>query len=129
MGIVSKIMTVATSLLLTWILPAALVFAESPSSLGEHEMSKDDWLAILIPGSPAAICSDFMQDPILKKRFDTLHITYEQCLSAIPSIAKSCQDQLYEQIPQIINKDNATTWGGTIGACIGKEYESRYLAQ
>lgn len=168
----SKSLLVVSSLVLTWTLTPAMVFAEGANSQqmpatnttpqpttepvakpAEPEakpaetttkpaepaepatapkakslnMSKDAWFGQMNPILPALICKGFMLDDNLKKRFDSLKITYEQCTASIPDIAKKCQDQFFKQIPDTIDNEAAATWGRKLGECIGKEYAQKYL--
>lgn len=93
----------------------------------KSEMSKDDWLSSMIPMLPELICKGFVQDADLKKRFDELKLTYEQCVTLIPESSKKCQDQLYASIPATINEESAATWGRKIGECIGKDFAEQHL--
>ena len=91
------------------------------------EMEKDKWLGSMTPLLPTLICKGFMQDADLKNRFDEIKMSYEQCVSLIPESTKKCQDQIYSQIPEKIDGNNAGTWGRTLGECIGKDFAEKYL--
>ena len=91
------------------------------------EMTKDAWLGAMAPMLPPMICKGFMDDADLKKRFEDIKMTYDQCVSLVPESAKKCQDQIYAQIPDKINGDNAPVWGRTLGECIGKDFAEKYL--
>lgn len=95
----------------------------SPSS----EMTKDSWLSTMTPMLPDLICKGFIQDADLKKRFDEIKMTYEQCVTLIPASTTKCQNELYANIPDKINSTNAATWGRALGECIGKDFAEKYL--
>ena len=91
------------------------------------EMPKDNWLSSMTPLLPDLICKSFMQDADLKKRFDEIKMTYEQCVSLIPASSTKCQNQLYSNIPDKIDNAAAATWGKSLGECIGKDFAEKYL--
>ena len=91
------------------------------------EMSKDSWLNTMEPMLPEIICKGFMGDSDLKKRFDELKITYEQCASMIPDSVKKCRDELSANIPDVINTKSAGVWGKRLGECIGKDFAEQHL--
>jgi len=91
------------------------------------EMPKDGWLSSMMPILPALICKGFMQDADLKKRFDEIKMSYDQCVTYIPESSSKCQNELYAQIPATINNENAAVWGRKIGECIGKDFAEKYL--
>lgn len=97
--------------------------ATSPS----NEMSKDAWLNLMMPMLPELICKGFIQDAELKKRFDELQLTFEQCVTLIPESSKKCQDELYANIPDKVNNEVASTWGRSLGECIGKDFAEKHL--
>ena len=91
------------------------------------ELTKDAWLKAMEPMLPSLICKGFLNDPELKKRFDDLKITYDQCLTLIPASQKKCQEQIYASMPDKINSEVAGVWGKTLGECIGKDFAEKYL--
>lgn len=91
------------------------------------QMPKDSWLNSMNPMLPDLICKGFVQDTDLKKRFDEIKMTYEQCVTLIPDSAKKCQTELYAQIPDQINNEIASTWGRKLGECIGRDFAEKYL--
>lgn len=93
----------------------------------EITMKKDDWLKQLKAALPTVICKNFMDEPVLKQRFDELHISMEQCTTLIPASIDKCQQQYYADLPDLINMDLASKWGGTLGECIGKDFAEKYL--
>jgi hypothetical protein len=101
--------------------------AADTSTKTANEMSKDNWLNSMAPMLPDLICKGFIQDAELKKRFDEIKMTYEKCVSLIPESAKKCQDQIYANIPDKINSNNAGTWGKTLGECIGRDFAEKHL--
>jgi hypothetical protein len=101
--------------------------ATSSSEGSSSDMSKDEWLKAMQPMLPGLICKGFMSDTDLKKRFDELKLTYDQCVSMIPESATKCQDQIYASIPDKINSEIAGTWGKTLGECIGKDFAEKHL--
>lgn len=90
-------------------------------------MTKTNWLNAIVPMLPSLICKGFMSDPDLKKRLDTIKMTYDQCVSAIPESVSKCQTQLYASIPEKITNTDAATWGKSLGECIGKDFAMKYL--
>lgn len=103
--------------------------AENASANNElpAEMAKDKWLSAISPLLPELICKGFMQDSELKKRFEEIKMTYEQCLSAIPESMNKCQAELYSKIPANLNSESAGVWGKALGECIGKDFALKYL--
>lgn len=91
------------------------------------EMPKDSWLSSMTPLLPDLICKGFMQDADLKKRFDEIKMTYEQCVSLIPESTNKCQNELYAAMPEKINSESAATWGRKLGECIGKDFAEKHL--
>lgn len=91
------------------------------------EMPKDAWLSQMSPVLPDLVCKGFMADADLKKRFDDLKITYEKCVGLIPDISTKCQGQIYANIPATVNETTASTWGRSLGECIGKNFAEQYL--
>jgi hypothetical protein len=98
--------------------------AAAPAST---DIPKDTWLNQMLPMLPELICKGFLGDDNLKKRFNELKITYEQCVANIPAISAKCKDQIYAKIPATINNESAATWGRSIGECIGRNYAEQYL--
>lgn len=110
--------------------PAATTPASSatqPAADASTEMSKDAWLGAMAPMLPDLICKGFIADPDLKKRFDELKMTVEDCVKLIPESAKKCQDQIYASIPAKIDDKNASVWGKNLGECIGKDFAEKNL--
>jgi hypothetical protein len=101
--------------------------AEDTSTKPATEMGKDAWLSSMTPMLPDLICKGFIQDTELKKRFDEIKMTYEKCVSLIPESAKKCQNEIYASIPEKIDGKSASTWGRTLGECIGKDFAEKYL--
>ncbi|USQ12915.1 hypothetical protein J2N86_09375 [Legionella lytica] len=91
------------------------------------EMTKDAWLKAIEPMLPTLICKGFMNDPDLKQRLETIKMTYDQCVSVIPESVDKCHNQLYASIPAKISNTDASTWGKTLGECIGKDFAMKYL--
>ena len=90
-------------------------------------INKDSWLKSVTPILPSLICKGFANDPELKIRFDEIQMTYEQCITVIPDSVSKCQRELYSEIPDKINNDNAAVWGKSLGECIGKDFAIKYL--
>ena len=121
----------------TFVLSSALISISSyadetttpntSSSTDTTEMSKDTWLNSINPLLPDLICKGFIQDKDLKKRFDEIKMTYEQCVSLIPASATKCQNDLYANIPDKLNSETAGTWGKSLGECIGRDFAEKYL--
>ncbi|MFI4963166.1 MAG: hypothetical protein ACHP6H_04840 [Legionellales bacterium] len=116
---------------LSCLLASSLSFAaETTSDTAKSmptQMSKDDWLGQMNPMLPDLICKGFLHDRNLKKRFEELKLTYDLCLTQIPDISKKCQDDVYTNIPKMVNSESTATWGRKIGECIGKSYAETYL--
>lgn len=91
------------------------------------EMPKDAWLGAMTPMLPDLICKGFAQDAELKKRFDELKMTVEQCVSLIPESTSKCQKEIYDKIPAMVNKETASTWGRALGECIGRDFAEKHL--
>ncbi len=101
--------------------------AAKPAAPASNEVAKDTWLNQMLPMLPELICKGFLGDENLKKRFNELKITYEQCVASIPAISTKCKEQLYDKIPASISNESAATWGRSIGECIGRNYAEQYL--
>ena len=93
----------------------------------EITMAKEVWLEQLKVALPSLICKSFIDEPVLKKRFDELSMTYEQCTGLIPASADKCINDLKPTIPEKIDVNNASTWGKSIGECIGKDFAEKHL--
>ncbi|WP_133135424.1 hypothetical protein [Legionella rowbothamii] len=106
--------------------PATPAAPETSSDV-TSEMTKDAWLKTIGPMLPTLICKGFMNDPDLKQRLETIKMTYDQCVSVIPESVDKCQNQLYASIPAKISNTDASTWGKTLGECIGKDFAMKYL--
>lgn len=127
----SKKFVIAATLAINSLAIASAFAAETqvtpPASTQSTDMSKDAWLKAMEPMLPGLICKGFMNDNDLKKRFDELKITYDQCVTMIPDSQKKCQDQIYASIPATINSETAGVWGKTLGECIGKDFAEKHL--
>lgn len=125
-----KLIIAATLALNSFVVPYAIAAetdTSSTSSSNATEMGKDAWLKAMEPMLPGLICKGFLSDAELKKRFDDLKITYDQCVTMIPESEKKCQDQIYASIPDKINSESAGVWGKTLGECIGKDFAEKHL--
>lgn len=107
--------------------PTTPVAPAAAPAVAPSEVAKDTWLDQMLPMLPELICKGFLADDNLKKRFNELKITYEQCVTSIPAISTKCKAQVYDKIPKMINNESAATWGRSIGECIGKNYAEQYL--
>lgn len=114
--------------------PATATPAEKTTSTNEtnsdkntSEVTKDAWLQAMEPMLPNLICKGFMSDSDLKKRFDELKITYEQCVAMIPESEKKCRDKFYSKMPANIDTKSAGTWGKSLGECIGRDFAEKNL--
>ncbi|AOW52070.1 TPA: hypothetical protein JBB06_01260 [Legionella pneumophila subsp. pneumophila] len=121
----SRKLLIATTLVLSTSLFPLISNAEDTAN--PNEMTKDAWLNSMTPLLPDLICKGFIQDPDLKKRFDEIKMTYEQCVTLIPESTKKCQDELYPSMPDKINSETAGTWGRSLGECIGKDFAEKHL--
>ena len=128
-----KLIIAATLALNSFVVPYAIAAdtdaasTSSSNTSNATEMSKDAWLKAMEPMLPGLICKGFMNDADLKKRFDDLKITYDNCVSMIPESEKKCQDQIYASIPDKVNSESAGVWGKTLGECIGKDFAEKHL--
>lgn len=131
-----KLIIAATLALNSFVVPFALaddasnsspVSNTSTSDESASDMSKDAWLKAMEPMLPGMICKGFMSDSDLKKRFDELKITYDQCVTMIPDSEKKCRDQIYASIPEKVNSESAGVWGKNLGECIGKDFAEKHL--
>lgn len=120
----SRKLLIATAIALSSTLAPFLVNAEDSNVT---EMPKDSWLSSMTPLLPDLICKGFIQDPDLKKRFDEIKMTYEQCVTLLPASTDKCQNELYASIPEKINSESAAVWGKSLGECIGKDFAEKYL--
>jgi hypothetical protein len=120
----SRKLLIAGLILGSSLLPAA--YAEDTAATS-NEMAKDAWLNLMMPMLPDLICKGFMQDEELKKRFDELKLTFEQCVTLIPESSNKCKDDLYASIPDKVNSESAATWGKSLGECIGKDFAEKHL--
>ena len=120
-----KLLVTATLALNCLAIPYAVYAAETTPTA--TEMTKEAWLKAMTPMLPDLICKGFMSDADLKKRFDELKMTYEQCVGYIPESSKKCQDQIYASIPEKINGESAGVWGKTLGECIGRDFAEKHL--
>lgn len=132
----SKKLIIAASLAINSLTIASAIAADAqttttpaaPAAATESsDMAKDAWLKAMEPMLPGLICKGFMNDADLKKRFDELKITYDQCVTMIPESQKKCQEQIYASIPATINSESAGVWGKTLGECIGKDFAEKHL--
>ncbi|HAT8882534.1 TPA: hypothetical protein JBA50_01265 [Legionella pneumophila subsp. pneumophila] len=121
----SRKLLIATTLVLSTSLFPLISNAEDTAN--PNEMTKDAWLNSMTPLLPDLICKGFIQDPDLKKRFDEIKMTYEQCVTLFPESTKKCQDELYASMPDKINSETAGTWGRSLGECIGKDFAEKHL--
>nr|CUS58623.1 novel type two secreted protein A [Legionella pneumophila subsp. pneumophila] len=121
----SRKLLIATTLVLSTSLFPLISNAEDTAN--PNEMTKDAWLNSMTPLLPDLICRGFIQDPDLKKRFDEIKMTYEQCVTLIPESTKKYQDELYASMPDKINSETAGTWGRSLGECIGKDFAEKHL--
>lgn len=100
--------------------------AATPAS-DSSAMPKEEWLKTIGPMLPALICKGFVNDPDLKQQLDTNKMSYDKCVNVMPESIDKCQNQLYTSIPQKITNEAASTWGKTLGECIGKDFAMKYL--
>lgn len=93
----------------------------------DTELPKDTWLSTITPLVPDLLCKGFIQDADLKKRFDEIKMTYEKCVSLIPASTTLCQNKLYASMPEKMNNSVMSTWGRSLGECIGRDFSEKYL--
>lgn len=124
----SKKLLLAVGLTFNSLIPYIGYAENTPASENSNgTMTKSEWLKAMMPMLPQLICKGFMSDTDLKKRFDELKITYDQCMTYIPESSQKCQDQLYSSIPDTIDNNTAGTWGKNLGECIGKDFAEKHL--
>lgn len=97
------------------------------STTQSTQIPKETWLGSMMPLLPDLICKGFIQDADLKKRFDELKLTYDDCVKLIPESATLCKEKIYPSMPDQINDEAAGTWGRTLGECIGKDFAEKHL--
>jgi len=93
----------------------------------DTDLPKDTWLNTITPLVPDLLCKGFIQDPDLKKRFDEIKMSYEQCVTLIPASTTLCQNKLYASMPDKMNNSVMSTWGKSMGECIGRDFSEKYL--
>jgi len=123
---------IATTILLSSALMSFVVHAEDFSSNNANsdsatDMPKDTWLNTMSPLLPDIICKGFMQDPIIKKQFDEIKMTYGKCVTLITESINKCEKKLYATIPDTISNNIAAAWVNKLGECIGKDFAIKYL--
>lgn len=97
------------------------------SATAPIDMPKDTWINAMEPMLPGMICKGFLNDEELRKRFEDLKISYEQCEAMIPESMKLCKDKIYPSIPDKVNSETAGIWGKNLGECIGKDFAEKHL--
>ena len=120
----SKWLVAASIGLSSFFIPSISLAANTPPSV---EVAKDLWLDQMLPMFPPIICKGFLNDERLKKRFDELKMTYDQCVTYIPEISTGCKNKVYAEIPATVTGESAATWGRALGECIGKGFAEKYL--
>ncbi|RUQ94615.1 hypothetical protein [Legionella septentrionalis] len=102
-------------------------WAADSSSASPTEMPKDEWLDKVKKVIPDPICKGFMEDASISARLKERNISYQNCVSLIPSIADKCINKYYDSLPAMINQESASKWGRTIGECIGGDFAVNHL--
>ena len=120
----SKSLLIAALVLGTGIFP---LITSAQSDNDPIQLSKDTWLKSFMPILPDIICKSYFQDPEIKKRFDELKMTYNQCVTLVPRSTKKCQNLLYKSIPDSIDTNSGGIWGKKMGGCIGKDFAETYI--
>ncbi len=118
-----KLLIAATIALSSMLLPLTATAVDSSSS----EMTKDEWLSEMNSALPDVVCKGFFEDETLKKRFDELKISKDKCMGYVPAIATKCKEKIYDKIPAKIDDKSASTWGESLGECIGQNFAEQYL--
>ncbi len=103
-----------------------VAFAETPEK--STEMTRDAWLEAVKMGVSEPVCKSFMSDESIASQMSTRHISYDKCVSLMPTIAERCEKKYFSELPMIINDQNAEKWGRTLGECIGNEFALGYLS-
>lgn len=101
--------------------------ANAAQSTPQKTMPKDAWLEQVKAIVSEPICKGFLEDPAISQRFKELNVTYESCLKQIPSITDDCIKQYYDKLPAQMTQEAASTWGRSIGECIGNRFATQYL--
>ena len=91
------------------------------------QMPKDIWLGQVKQAVPEPICKSFLDDESIAAQMAANHISYEQCLKQIPTLASKCEQKYYDSLPASITHENAEKWGQLLGECIGNDYATHYL--
>ncbi|KTD31410.1 MULTISPECIES: hypothetical protein [Legionella] len=88
---------------------------------------KEIWMRDLKELAPEIICKSFIEDSDLNKQMKAAKISYDKCLTLVPTSFDKCHAKYDSQIPAIITKEEAEKWGNNIGMCIGGEFTVNYL--
>ncbi len=123
----SKKLLIAASIAISCACAPMMSYAADEAATSKSEISKDKWLKSIVPMLPGLICKGFMQDADLKKRFDELKMTAEQCEAFIPESSTKCESELYPKIPETVNSETSGTWARALGECIGKDFAEKHL--
>ncbi len=91
------------------------------------EISKDDWLKKLKDIAPTMICKGFLDDEAISKQMKVQNIDDQKCIALIPASFDKCQTENYANIPNTMNRESGSTWGHTMGECIGRDFAVQYL--
>ena len=111
------------------LLPISTHAADEVTQTGAQSapVTKDQWLESMLPMLPSLICKGFMDDAGLKKRFDELKMSYDDCVKLIPESSDLCKTQIYDSIPNEITEPVADEWGRKLGECIGGDFATKHL--
>ena len=91
------------------------------------EIMKDVWLEQVKLSAAVPICKSFIEDEAIAEQMKVHSISYEKCVSLIPSIAEACGKKYDAEMPLDINEEGAEKWGKLIGECIGSDFATNYL--
>lgn len=92
------------------------------------QLPKDIWLEQVKQAVPEPICKSFLDDASIAAQMSANHISYDQCLKQIPTLASKCEQKYYNSLPASITQENAEKWGQLLGECIGNDYAMHYLS-
>lgn len=90
-------------------------------------VSKDVWFSSMAPMLPEIVCKGFSEDTAIKKRFEELKMTYEDCLKVIPDSANKCKNELSPAMPADLDQAASENWGKKYGECIGQDFAIKHL--
>lgn len=107
--------------------PSTTPSTATPSSSETKPLTKDQWLSDLKTNAPELICKGFLDDPVLKAKFQEKSIDMTQCVALLPDSFDRCKTELYGQLPATLTNDDTSKWGYKIGECIGGDFVKKHI--